>query len=98
MTLQVSLLVEAADEFDAATDWYDERQPGLGASFRNAVKSTLSAIADNPRRFPRAFLGVRRAVLSKFPFSVYFTVEPEGILVVAVFHGARDLQQVKDRI
>ncbi len=51
--LNVSLLVEAADEFDAASDWYEERESGLGRAFREAVKSTLNAVSDNPRRFPR---------------------------------------------
>jgi toxin ParE1/3/4 len=88
--LIVRLLLEAADEFDAATDWYEAHELGLGSAFRTAVRSTFSAISENPRRFPHAVRDYRRAVVRRFPYSVFFTVEADGIVVVAVLHGSRD--------
>jgi len=95
--LRVSLLPEAADELDAATDWYEGQAPGLGAAFRGAVLATLHAIAENPRRFPPARREYRRAVISRFPYSVFFTVEEDGIVITAVFHSARDPRQLDGR-
>jgi plasmid stabilization system protein ParE len=95
--LPVSLLGEAADEFDAATDWYEARTPGLGTIFREAVLGVLRSVSENPRRFPRAVREYRRAVVHRFPYSVFFTVEAEGIVVAAVFHGSRHPGQLHDR-
>lgn len=38
----------AAEEFDAAADWYHEQRPGLGAEFVEAVNAAMDRLAENP--------------------------------------------------
>lgn len=40
---------------------------------------------------------VRRAVLQRFPYSIYFIVEDERIVVLAIFHARRAPNQLEDR-
>lgn len=96
--LPVALLPEAAEEWDDATDFYENRSAGLGEEFRSAVLAIFDAIAENPRKFPRTVRHYRRAVLRRFPYVVFFTVEQDGILVVAVLHGRRDPAVIKERL
>lgn len=96
--LAVVLLPEAADEFDASTGWYEAQSPGLGLEFRSRALATFEAIADNPRMFPRVVRDQRRAVIGRFPYSVFFSVEPDAIVVAAAFHSSRDPRALAERL
>ena len=41
MTLAVKFLPEAQTEFDAAVDWYEQQQAGLGADLAAAVRDLI---------------------------------------------------------
>ena len=47
-------------------------------------------IADDPFRYQDLQSGVRRILLRRFPYAVYFAVEPEAVVVLAVLHVSRD--------
>ena len=88
--LPIRLLPEAKDEFDAAVDWYEQQRPGLGTAFLERVRETFARIASNPQLHAAVHQDVRRAVVRKFPYGVLYKEEAGEIVVVAVFHSARD--------
>jgi plasmid stabilization system protein ParE len=90
MTLPIRLLPEAQAEFVAATDWYEQRQTGLGAAFVVRVREVLQQVAAHPRRCPIVYQDVRKALVRRFPHIVLYREEAGEILVIAVFHTARD--------
>lgn len=47
-------------------------------------------IEDNPELFGKIRGEVRRVILHKFPYGVFYIVRPELISVIAVMHHARD--------
>ena len=47
-------------------------------------------MGDNPRRFPTVFKNVRRALVRRFPYSLFFVVEDAALIVIACFHASRD--------
>lgn len=69
--------------------WYDAQQGGLGGEFRQSVDELLQRLRDNPLMYPAVYRGLRRAVLRRFPYLVYFTVESEVVSIVACLHGKR---------
>jgi plasmid stabilization system protein ParE len=81
---------QARREFDAAGDWYEREQPGLGEAFLAEVDQVLRLIAANPTAFPEVLDGVRKAVVKRFPYCLYFRTRGETIVVLAVFHSARN--------
>ena len=90
--MRVELHPEARAEFRTAAIWYDEREAGLGDAFISDINLTLQLIAENPPMFPQwpgAASGIRRAVVSTFPYVIAFEVGPDQILVLAVAHGRR---------
>jgi len=44
----------------------------------------------NPQQFPAVFKNVRRALLCRFPYMLFFTIEGDTLLVIACFHASRD--------
>lgn len=89
---------EAADELDEATDWYEQRAMGLGPEFRAAVRATLDAVLVNPRRFRRVLDDFRKAVMRRFPYSIYYWGGEDVIVVEAIYHGRRDPALLEPRL
>jgi hypothetical protein len=49
MSLPLRLLPVARDKFNAAVDWYEQQQPGLGAVLVDRVREGFARIAANPQ-------------------------------------------------
>lgn len=98
MTYRLIIRPEAETELAEAFDWYERRLPGLGAEFLLAVDTAVAAILSNPLQHPVVYRNVRRALVRRFPYQVLFLMEENIIVVVAVFHGARDPKRWQDRV
>ncbi|WP_025322484.1 type II toxin-antitoxin system RelE/ParE family toxin [Deferrisoma camini] len=81
---------EAEKDLATAYDWYEARQPGLGAEFLAEIDAVLSRIGEAPTRYPVVHRGVRRALARRFPYGVFYLIAPDAVVVIAVLHAARD--------
>jgi plasmid stabilization system protein ParE len=90
MRLRVVFRRAARAEFDDAADWYEQRRAGLGASFTAAVEGVLHRFAAQPDFYAEVHQGVREALVPGYPYCVYYREEPRQVVVLAVFHTARD--------
>ena len=79
----------AAEDVESAARWYEEQATGLGAEFLDALNRRLEDIEEAPERFPRVSPRLRRAMLERFPYSIFFTISRGAIQVVACMHGRR---------
>ena len=75
---------EAEAELDEAFSWYEGRAAGLGSEFVRAVRAAFALIRRNPEQFPRVRSDIRRALVRRFPYAVYYVVEPEQVVVLGV--------------
>ncbi|NJL41758.1 MAG: type II toxin-antitoxin system RelE/ParE family toxin [Leptolyngbyaceae cyanobacterium SM1_4_3] len=50
-----------------------------------------------PEAYEVVFENVRRAVVRKFPYLILYKVEPNRVVVLAVFHSKRDPKTWQDR-
>ena len=73
-----------------AFQWYEDEQAGLGLEFLDELRAVYTKIVDGPFQHPRLRSDIRRALLKRFPYAVFFSVENEVIVVLAVLHTARD--------
>jgi plasmid stabilization system protein ParE len=90
VTRPLVLEPEAAAELEEAVEWYERRSVGLGLEFARLIRAVLAATERAPMQFPEAVPGIRRAVVRRFPYAVYFFVDPDRIAVTAIFHHRRD--------
>lgn len=87
----------ARAELIEAQDWYEGEAAGLGRRFRQAIEALLERMGDNPRQFPIVFKDVRRALLRRFPYSLFFDAEDSVLIVIACFHASRDPSRWQER-
>lgn len=90
MSLPLVFRPVAQAEFDTAAAWYENQLPGLGDDFVLEVQQVLDTIASQPERYPIADGDVREAPVARFPYCVYYRVRPDRVVILAVFHTARD--------
>ncbi len=74
----------------AAFDWYEKEHAGLGYEFLGELRATYNRIADGPLKYQHLRSGIRRALVRRFPYGVYFAIEDDVIVVLAVLHVSRD--------
>ncbi len=94
---EIRLRPESEQDLADAAAWYEEQRPGLGHEFPDEVEATLSSIAETPLMYPGMHRNTRRAVIHRFPFSVYFHTDSPSIIVIAIMHGSRNPRRWKNR-
>ena len=87
--MRLEFHAEALAELQSAAEYYESRQVGLGARFLDLVDETLERIARDPLAWSPADEDVRRCLVRIFPFGIFYTIEPDFILILAVAHLAR---------
>ena len=97
--LEVTLVVHRDAEADVleAYRWYESKGFGLGAIFVSEVDETLARIESSPMSFAISYGEMRRAVLKRFPYVVYFRDADDVVQVFGVLHGRRNVRLVRAR-
>ena len=91
---------EPAVEFDveAACNWYEGEERGLGFEFLEELRAAYQRILAHPFGYRDLRAGIRRALTRRFPYAIYFSVDGNMIVVLAVLHTARDPAEWQRRI
>ena len=83
----------AADDIEAATRWWDANRPKAPGLFERELLTAFALIAETPRALPVARtnpLGeIRRAVMPKSRYLVYFRLLGDEVRVLRVWHQSR---------
>jgi|SRR5579864_219772 len=90
LTTPVYFLPVAEAELWEARQWYELRVAGYGDLFVAAVDSLVSRLSGDPEQFPIVHANLRRGLLKRFPYALYFRIEADGAYVVACAHTSRD--------
>jgi toxin ParE1/3/4 len=90
VNLPILFLPEARTEFDEAYDWYEGKRTWLGEAFADQVQLILDQIAAMPRIHGQVFGDVRKAVVIRFPYCIYYREEAACVRILSVFHTSRD--------
>ena len=98
MNLPIVFRLGARAEFDEAFDWYEQQQAGLGLDFLDCVADVLARIESMPKSYEMVFEDVRRAIVRRFPYSIFYRIETNQIVVLAVFHSKRDPKTWQSRV
>lgn len=89
---------EVREELDEAYNWYESQQPGLGDDFLDCVDEILNQICQMPESYSFVYRDIRRAVVRRFPYAVYYRIISSRVVVIAIFHGRRDPKVWQARI
>lgn len=95
--MQVRFRSEAVSDVEAARRWYDEQRPGLGADFVGSFQEVVELTAELPEACPEIAVGLRRALLRRFPYAVYYRVSEDVVEVIACLHNRRSQSRWRNR-
>lgn len=87
----------ARRELDDAALWYERHQAGLGVQFVDEVNHAIGLAAEHPQRYPIMRSNVRCVRVRRFPYSVFYQIKTDRIIVLAVFHARRDPAAWRER-
>jgi plasmid stabilization system protein ParE len=80
----------ALRDLTRARDWYDRGSIDLGNRFIDAVLSAVRTARERPTSCALVRNGVRGIRCKRFPYRVYFETHDDRIVVLAVYHTARN--------
>ncbi|ATG91274.1 hypothetical protein MKLM6_3075 [Methylomonas koyamae] len=89
MAYRLKFSARALRETGEAQEWYESQSPGLGEEFIAAMELQLKRLEQAPLLFAEVIPGVRRALLPRFPFGLFYAVRGNSVHVLAVLHDAR---------
>ncbi len=87
----------AAADVEHAYRWYEAQQAGLGEDFLAGVSTVIESLMAYPERFPIVHRQTRRVHLRRFPYSLFYRIIDDQIIVVACMHGRRHPRRWQSR-
>ena len=97
MKFEIIVAREARADLASAIGGFRDISPVLAARFAAELERVYAHIGEYPQMYPVVYRNFRRALLRKFPYSVFYIVEESIILIVGVVHQARDESTWKSR-
>lgn len=98
MSLPVEFLSGADADLQAAFNRFEDHQEGLGVEFMIAVDAHLARLASFPLLAPVYLRKVRRQVMHRFPYGIFYEPQPTRILVIAVLDLRQDVERIRQRL
>ncbi len=80
----------ALQELADASLWYENERPGLGEEFVEAVDLLLAGVQSNPQFFREVLPPIRRVLMKRFPYLVFFYEGNGQIVVLSIHHAKRN--------
>lgn len=92
MGFAIQLSAKAYKEYYKAYEWYEERLPGLGDRFEDALERQIDLIANNPLIYANKKVGTRESNVEDFPYLIVYKIIPDKklILITSIFHTSRN--------
>lgn len=87
MDYVLSLRPEVRIDLLDAFHWYQKQQLGLGYDFKSCVNDALAKLEKHPVFYKKVHNDIRRLFIKKFPFGVFYLVEGNRVIILAVLHA-----------
>ncbi len=90
MLFQVIYKPLAQIEVAEAFQWYEQPHIRMGNDFLDELERTSGFIASNPHLYACVEAEIRRANLSRFPYSLFYVIDGDAVNVLSCFHQHRE--------
>lgn len=97
MTLRVVVRPDAKRDIREARKWYRKISPLLADDFVAAVGEAINSATERPAAYQLVHRSFRRVILRRFPYSLFYDVMGDRLVIVAVLHQARDPELLEER-
>ena len=79
----------AERELNDAALYYEQERTGLGTKFLVEVERIIGSIIQNPHAGKQVRGRVRRRIFRKFPYGILYSVNVDGIRILAIMNLRR---------
>ena len=83
MSYTVSARRKAENDIAKALAWYEKQQAGLALEFLSEFNDTVITLEADPLIYQELYRGVRRAVLRRFPYLIWYRVSGKTVSIIA---------------
>lgn len=98
MTYTLHFLPEVEEDVITGYVWYGEKALGLGEEFLRVFYAYAGEISHNPFLYQKVYYEYRRRLLKRFPYAIYFRMEDNEIIILGLFHCARDPRTIRAKL
>ena len=74
MSFKVQVRRAAELDVGEAQVWYETQRAGLGADFHSEISEVFTVLTENPLIYPALYRDVRRAIVHRFPYLIWYRV------------------------
>jgi len=91
MSRSLIIRPEAEADMTEAALWYEQREAGLGLELIEEIQAAIWRCVEGPHSYPclRKRPDVRRVLVKRFPYRVFFILREDALVVFGVLHAAR---------
>jgi plasmid stabilization system protein ParE len=90
MSPKVIILPFAELDIKESVNFYKDKSQKTALEFIESFNIAFNLIIDNPKTFPIVKTNIRKFIMKKFPFCIYFIDNIDKIYILAVFHTKRN--------
>ncbi len=98
MNYRLIVRPEAEEDLLEGFVWYENQRKGLGYDFLLQVEGGFRFIEKNPLIHPEIYRRVRRHLIKRFPYKIFYRINDSKLIILAVIYGGRDPEWMKKRI
>ncbi|MDB6126738.1 MAG: plasmid stabilization protein [Verrucomicrobia bacterium] len=89
---------EALEEYIGAGRYYNRQVPGLGDAFADEIGAGIGQILSRPHAWRLVESDIRRYLVRRFPYGIYYTIDSGVIVIWAVKHLRREPDYWQERL
>jgi plasmid stabilization system protein ParE len=97
VSFEILVSREARGDIAVAAAGFRDISPRLSDRFAEELDRVYTGISQFPEMYPLVYKNFRRALLRRFPYSVFYVASGSFILIMGVVHQSRDESTWKRR-
>jgi len=98
MNYSLHFLPEIESDIANGYMWYEQKSRGLGEEFLRMFYAKAQEIQRNPLLYQTVYKGFRRCLLRRFPYTIYFNIDEQNVIVYGLFHCARNPKAINKNL
>jgi toxin ParE1/3/4 len=96
--IEIVPLLSADLDIQRAYDFYEDCREGLGAVFMHRLDEAFGRLRVFPESGPLVHGDYRRLLVPGFPYGIFYTIEPRGVIVSGVMDTRQDPEAIIRRL
>jgi len=96
--MNIRYLKYAKLEFHDSIKYYETQQKGLGKRFDSSIQKSINTILEFPNAFHKIDDNIRKYVVDKFPYNIYYLIEEDTIVILSIASQRKDPLYWIDRV